>query len=271
MRVVKMSGAGNDFLVLGPEESAALGTNLVDWTRRACRRRVSIGADGVLLVEPEGTDRVSVRFLNPDGSPAFCGNGSRCAARFAWLRGYAGSSMTLRTDVGEVCATVDGESVSLRLPAPRDGGVMTFDCGGDRLEGRSIDAGVPHVIAFATGPLADLPLDRWGPAVRHDERLGAAGANFDLVVTHEDARLALRTWERGVEGETLACGSGAIAAAFAWRLRGGPGSVEILPASGIPLRVELPGSPASPDAAILSGDARVIFEATVSAEATRGF
>jgi len=265
--VWKMSGAGNDFLVLGPEAAARISDNLAAWVRRVCRRRLSVGADGVLLVEPCGADRVRVRFYNPDGSPAFCGNGSRCAARFASLTGLTGERLILETSIGEIRAEVRGSEVRVALPAPRDGGEVTIELADESIAGRAIDAGVPHFVVFVKG-VADAPLDRWGPAIRRHERFGPAGTNVDLVALAPDGSLDLRTWERGVEGETLACGSGAVAAAVAARAGGGPPRSRVVPASGIPLEVELTGPVEAPDAAILTGDARLIFEARLAPEAT---
>jgi diaminopimelate epimerase len=158
-RLVKMSGAGNDFLVLDVEQSRRVEGQLAAWVRRVCRRGLSIGADGVLLVEPAGPDRVRVRFFNPDGSPAFCGNGSRCAARFARERGFAGPAMTLETEIGELSAEVLGERVRLTLPAPRDAGVRTVEWEGGRLVGRSIRAGVPHFVVWCES-VVGAPLER---------------------------------------------------------------------------------------------------------------
>ena len=141
---------------------------------------------------------------------------------------------------------------------------------GQRLEGHAIDAGVPHFVVW-TDPVDAAPLGSWGPAVRSHPEFGAAGSNLDLVAWRADGALALRTWERGVEGETLACGSGALAAAHAARLEGGPESVTVLPASGIPLTVRLPGPAARPEQALLEGDARFVFEGVPGPDATRGF
>jgi diaminopimelate epimerase len=265
VRVTKMSGAGNDFLVLGPPAAAALAGRIVDWTRRVCRRGVSVGADGVLVVEPASAGHVSVRFLNPDGSPAFCGNGSRCAARYARLEGLAGDRMILDTEWGEIPAAVDRDRVTLDLPAPADLGPRTVRVGDLSLDGRLVHAGVPHFV-LRVSDLRSAPLAQWGPVIRNDAALAPSGVNVDLIAG-QGGEVRIRTYERGVEGETLACGSGAVAAALAHRLEGGPESVTLVPASGRPLVVTLPGSAARPAGAVLTGDARRIFDATVTAEA----
>jgi len=269
VRVTKMSGAGNDFLVLGREADRRLAGN-VEWVRRVCRRRLSVGADGVLCVEPLGPDRIGVEFRNPDGSLAFCGNGTRCAARYAHLQGWAGDEMLLETAAGEVRAEIEGERVRLTLPPPRDLGRATLEVDGGELSGRQVDAGVPHFVV-EVDVLDEAPLERWGPVVRRHALFGSAGTNLDLVERGPQERIRLRTWERGVEGETLACGSGAVAVAFAARLAGAAETLDILPAGGVPLQVSLPGPRESPRAAVVTGDARVIFEGSLGADATRGF
>jgi len=263
--VVKMSGAGNDFLLLGPEAIERLGDGLEAWVRLVCRRRLSVGADGVLLVRPLGGDRVDVRFHNPDGSRAFCGNGSRCAARFARLKGMAGASMVLATDAGDVVARVSADGVSLWIAAPRDDGRIVVDLPGKCIEGRAIFAGTPHVVSWVE-EIECAPLERWGPAVRGHARFAPVGVNFNVVERAGD-RVRIRTWEKGVERETLACGSGAIAAAAAARAAGAGDCITVIPASGIPLEVRFESS----DEVVLTGDARVIFEGSVGDEATRGF
>jgi len=269
VQVTKMSGAGNDFLVLGHENGRRLARD-AEWVRRVCRRRLSVGADGVLIVEPVGPDRIRREFRNPDGSPAFCGNGTRCAARYARLQEWAGDSMLLETAVGEVRAEMKGERVRLTLPPPRDLGCASIEIGGEDLHGRQVDAGVPHFVV-EVGALDDAPLERWGPPARRHARFGSAGVNLDLAERGPQDRIRLRTWERGVEGETLACGSGAVAAAFAARLTGAAEELQVVPASGVTLEVKLPGPRERPQAAVVTGDARVIFEGRLGADAARGF
>lgn len=223
-----------------------------------------------MVVAPSGERRVRVRFLNPDGGEAFCGNGSRCAARFAVLRGWAGSgAFLLETRVGEVEATVEGPAVRLVLPPPRDLGVAVLEIEGARIEGRSIDSGVPHFVVRVED-VSSAPLERWGPILRGHRRFGAEGTNVDVVSVGEGS-VRVRTWERGVEGETLSCGTGAVAAAHAARIAGTGERVRVMPASGVALTVTLPGPPHAPHSAVLEGDARMVFEGTLAPEGTEGF
>jgi diaminopimelate epimerase len=263
VRITKMSGAGNDFLVLGPDAAAAIAGDVAGWVRRVCLRGLSVGADGVLLVEPSGADRVRVRFYNPDGGEAFCGNGSRCAARFARLRGMAADRLVLETCDGEIPAEVTGGRVSLRLPMPRDAGPLSVDLGAELLRGRRIVAGAPHFVVFVDDPYA-APLERWGPVVRRHTDFAPEGTNLDLVRS-DGPEAVLRTWEKGVERETLACGSGAVAAAAAVRSLGAGDEVTIVPRSGIPLEVSFGAG----GEVVLRGDARMVFEGHLAPEAVR--
>jgi diaminopimelate epimerase len=260
-----MSGAGNDFLVVGPADASKVGSDRKTWVRRVCARGLSLGSDGVVFVESLGSDRIGVRFVNPDGSSAFCGNGSRCAARFALLEGLSGPHMTLVTDAGELEADVRQAAVRLKLPTPTDHGEREVEAAGQIHRGRFVTAGIPHFILFVEDP-AESPLETWGPALRRNAAFGAAGTNVNLAAI-DDGRLRLRTWERGVEGETLCCGSGAVAAALAARLRGAPERIEVVPSGGIPLHVELPGPTAAAHHAILEGEARVLFRGEIDPEA----
>jgi diaminopimelate epimerase len=262
----KMSGAGNDFIVLDASAWENVPGDRAAWVRAVCRRGVSVGADGVLVVGPDGVGRVRVVFFNPDGGEAFCGNGSRCAARYAAKRGAAPAAMTLATAVGDVPARVDGGVVRLTLPPPRDLGAVVLESAADAFRGRRVIAGVPHLVIPVAG-LASYPLDRVGPLLRRHPELGPSGANVDLVESDERGCIHVRTWERGVENETLSCGTGAVAVAMAARLEGAPDRVVVVPRSGLPLTVTIEGDPARPISASLEGDARFIFEGTLDAEA----
>jgi diaminopimelate epimerase len=268
VRFTKMSGAGNDFVVLDAETWNRLSESRARFVRAVCRRGLSVGADGVLVVSGEGPDRVRVLFFNPDGGEAFCGNGTRCAARYAALHGLAsGTGMRLVTAAGEVRAVVDAAVVRLSLPPPEDLGEVVLESSGESYRARWIVAGVPHVVVPVVG-LSDIGVDRIAPPLRRHPALGPAGANVDLVETDGRGRVHVRTWERGVENETLACGSGAVAVALAARLSGASESVVVVPRSGSVLTVVLPGDAKHPSGAELIGDARLVFEADLDPEAT---
>ncbi len=211
----KYSGAGNDFAI-------ALASDLhsrepSDLARLICPRATGVGVDGLIVVEPRGQDRVAARFFNPDGSEfSTCGNGTRCIARFAGRRGLtSGTAIAIETSAGVVQASVIGERVALDYEMEiwvERAVSVTYD--GAPNTGWLVQVGTPHlVIPIETMPEGEIEV--LAAPIRFDPSLGASGANVDLVLRESPAEVSIRTYERGVEAETLACGSGAMAAALA--------------------------------------------------------
>ncbi|HMA29209.1 MAG TPA: diaminopimelate epimerase [Thermoanaerobaculia bacterium] len=269
----KMSGAGNDFLVFGTR--VARSPEVAEAIRRLCRRGTGVGADGVLFVFPERPgdpfSRIVADYVNADGSAGrFCGNGTRCAARFAVLRGLTGPSLVVTTGWGAVGATVraDGK-VELALPEPVAVGrsVPSLDEGGRTLErdAFAMAVGVPHVVSYvkADVDLESMDISVLGPlARRHPAMREGANANFVKVLS--PSRIAVRTWERGVEAETLACGSGAVASAVVSSfLTGSPPPVSVATRSGETLEVSFVKDGEVARDVTLTGDAHVVFEGTL--------
>lgn len=258
---VKMHGAANDFVVIDhrepflPADRAAL-------FARMCDRRRGVGADGVLLLERGTGLDFAMRYCNSDGRPAdFCGNGARCLARFALDRGL-GKDGTVRfasgAGVQEARRTADGRAIELHFgPVGAAGALEEVAAAGESFSGRLVVAGVPHfVVGVADVEL--VPLAGHGPALRWHPRFAPAGANVDFVATLGAARLAMRTWERGVEGETPACGSGAIASAL-WAAAAGERSpITVVTAGGDALVVSFARDGGGWDVR-LTGPAEVAF------------
>jgi len=266
----KMSGAGNDFLVFGAR--VEMGPRVIEAVRRLCRRGTGVGADGVLFVFSERpgdpSSRIVADYLNADGSRArFCGNGTRCAARFAVLKGLAGPSLVVATGWGAIGATVrDDGTVTLALPEPVAIGrtVPSLDPAGRTLErdAFALVVGVPHVVLYvrADVDLDALDLSILGPLNRRHPAL-QEGANANFVKVLSRSRIAARTWERGVEAETLACGSGAVASAVATSFLTGSGPpVSVATRSGETLEVSFVKDGEVARDVTLTGDARVVFE-----------
>ncbi|MCS7181783.1 MAG: diaminopimelate epimerase [Thermoanaerobaculum sp.] len=214
MRFAKWHGAGNDFLLFLPEDGQDLERRLPALVPFLCHRRLGIGADGVLLLVPQGPAHVRLVYFNQDGSrAAFCANGARCAAAF--LRRRLGlSQVLLDTDFGPVPAVVGEAEVTLQLPPPQPvTGWLELPVGTTLWRGFALTVGVPHLVLpvawsdFWSHPLAEAP------ALRAHPLLGPEGANVHFAQTQQ-GQLGLRSYERGVEGETLSCGSGAVAAAW---------------------------------------------------------
>ena len=278
----KMTGAGNDFVVL-PSLPGALPIPPSDFVQRICRRGVSVGADGVLFVAPaadatmstreargvpagaggeeprSGADVVLIHYNSDGGRSEFCGNGSRCAARFAVLTGVASSPLRLATDAGVLLAEIQGADVRIEVPPPSDPVEIALEAMGRTSTGWSVRAGVPHFVVPVADPAA-VDVARLGAALRAHPVHGPAGANIDFVGPLEGGRARLRTFERGVEAETLACGSGAIAAAAVLAKLGAAPPILLTPTSGIDLRVDYGAGSAAPRRFHLTGEARVVFE-----------
>ena len=239
----KLEGAGNDF-VRGIGSWARRLVREPDLAHRFCDRRRGIGADGTLALEAIGADRVRLCYRNADGSKGeFCGNGTRCAARAAVELLGCHQNVVIETGWAEIPATVDGSSVTLELPPPRIGPTQ-LKCA--ELEGLGngllLKIGVPHLVIETSG-LADLDLDAVGPYLRHHSAVGPEGANVNFFEAETDRVLKVRTWERGVEAETLSCGSGLVAVALVVMSDWGTDHVELLPLSGDRLFVEALGEP----------------------------
>lgn len=211
----KMSGSGNDFIVVDNRRGLVATDAGAALARRLCQRNFSIGADGLILIERSREADFAWRFFNADGSePAMCGNGGRCAARFAYLKGIAPVRMRFMTGAGLIRAAVKGDRVKLQLPLPygyRERVAVEVD--GRRFDPGFLVVGVPHAVVPAAA-LEEIPVARWGRALRNDPAFGPAGANVNFFHVDGPRRLRVRTYERGVEDETMACGTGSVATAL---------------------------------------------------------
>jgi diaminopimelate epimerase len=231
----KMQGAGNDFVVIDhrqPFLPEPLGSLVV----RLCDRRRGVGADGVLLLESDADHDFAMRYYNADGRPAeFCGNGARCLARLALELGLGrGGEVRFRTAAGVQSArrAAGGAGIELAFGrVARPGSPLEVEAAGRPFSGVLVRAGVPHFVV-AVERVEWVPVAEWGAALRRHPAFGPAGANVDFVSALAADRVGMRTFERGVEGETLACGSGAIASAL-WAAGRGAGSpVAVVTAGG---------------------------------------
>jgi diaminopimelate epimerase len=232
LEFTKMNGAGNDFIVIDNRFYNFTDTELTDLARKLCPRRIGIGADGILaFARPEDkNNHYRMRYLNADGSiGTMCGNGARCLARYAREAGVQDEEMQFETDAGVYRAMVPYEPeahVRLFVPSPRDW--RPSQPLADTLP-EAIPAvhylwtGTEHVVCFLDN-VVTAPVQTWGPRIRHDDALAPAGANVNFVQVlepeNEIAHLRARTFEKGVEQETLACGTGAMASALAAHLLG---------------------------------------------------
>jgi diaminopimelate epimerase len=269
-----MAGGGNDFVMIDNRPGRI--TDGGDLARRICTRALSVGADGLILIEASARATFRMRYYNADGSfGAFCGNGTRCAARFAFLNVIAGRKMTIETDAGIVNAEIlDGGQVTLALPPP-----MNFRpkrplaVGEQTVNGSSILVGVPHYVLFLRDDLWAQSIAPLGSLIRrHPDLEPDGGANVNFVVVRDSHSIEVRTYERGVEAETLSCGSGVVASAVTSALFGKVQSpVSVLTRSGIAYEVSFTVRDGYADEVRLKGDARLIYRSTITPETLEGF
>lgn len=262
----RLSGAGNDFLALVEPPTPPTAAQMRAW----CRRGVSLGADGVFVIRRGATaGDVAMDYYNADGGAAdLCLNGVRCAAQLAFHLGWAEREALVHTPAGAVRGRrLSDSAVEVEAPLPAAPPQRVSIPAGERtLDGWYLTVGVPHAVIPWRGELADCALATLGPAVRHHAAF-PTGANANFVRYLGDHQLDLRTWERGVEAETLACGTGvlaAVAVGVASRQLALPARVRTR--GGFTLNVDGEVAEEHPQGALavrrwtLSGDARLIAE-----------
>ena len=268
-----MAGGGNDFVVI--DNRGGRVREAADLTRRICTPHLSVGADGLILIETSARATFKMIYLNADGSRAdFCANGTRCAARFAFMNVIAPKRMTIETDSGVIGAEVsDGGAVTLSLPSPQSFVPnRELKVGNTTVRGSSILVGVPHFVVFLRKDLWQQNILPLGRALRNHPDLAPAGANVNFVVVRDWRSIEVRTYERGVEDETLSCGSGVVASVSTAALFGKARSpVSVLTRSGITLEVAFSLAGHELFDLRLKGDARLIYRAAVTPETLEGF
>jgi diaminopimelate epimerase len=212
LKFTKMNGAGNDFVIVDNRDNA-LSINK-EQIERICQRQRGVGADGFLAVEPaqNGAD-YRMRYYNADGGEAeMCGNGARCFARFVNnLEGNALTQTSFETIAGVIRGEFLGKEVRIQLSDPFDFSLnQSLEIAGTPTTVHSVNTGVPHAVVFVND-LAALDIKKLGAATRFHEHFAPAGTNVNFVQVTEPDRIQIRTYERGVEDETLACGTGMVA------------------------------------------------------------
>ena len=269
---MKLAGSGNDFILIDNRRGALASTRLKKLAVQLCRRRWSVGADGLIVIEPSSRADFKWRFFNADGSRAgFCGNGARCAARFAHIKKIARRHMVFETRVGLITAEVispRGERVKVRMPDPKGLRLdVKIPIDGEERTTHLIDTGVPHCI-YMVDDLDKADVEGLGRTTRNHRFFRPWGTNVNFVNVMNTHRIAIRTYERGVEGETLGCGTGAIAAtAIASKLASATSPVTVIPASGLPLIVSFTVEDGACQEVFLEGDARVIYDGHIKPDA----
>ena len=211
----KMHGGGNDFVLIDHREQLIPEAEYSRFAKRVCAPKIGVGADGLILIETSEKADFRWRFFNADGSEAeMCGNGARCAARFAVIHGLAGPSLAFETMAGLIAAEVQDRQVEVTMVGVEDLRLnLSIPLEKGRLCGHFLRVGVPHV-AVPVDNLDEVPIRAWGREIRYHRLFEPAGTNVNFVKIKDLHNLAVRTYERGVEDETLACGTGAVASAI---------------------------------------------------------
>ena len=209
---VKMVGAGNDFIII----EARNDLDYTKFTKAVCARQNGIGADGVLILDKSKKSDYQMRIINADGSEAeMCGNGARCMAAFIVANFKAVKPLfSMETLAGEILAEAQNDVARVRLSNPKDYRPnLNITVANQKLEVHYIDTGVPHTVVFVDG-LQEVATNTLGALIRHHPRFAPRGTNVNFVENTRDGMVSVRTYERGVEAETLACGTGAVATAL---------------------------------------------------------
>ena len=255
-----MHGAANDFILVDDR-----GCNFPaadrDWLANIAARRTGIGCEGVILIQPSDKADFRMRFYNPDGGEVeMCGNGARCVARLANELGVASQNMTIDTVAGILQAEAMGDSVRLGMTKPFDMLLEKTLSGDNPLLYSSINTGVPHVVVVVDS-LDDCDVMGLGNMIRYHQDFAPAGTNVNFIKVTGPNSIRVRTYERGVEAETLACGTGMVACSLiAGKLGLVKAPVDITPASGDLLTVEFKINGDEFEEVTLLGPAVHVFE-----------
>jgi diaminopimelate epimerase len=260
----KMNGAGNDFVLVDNRDGS------LDLDRgtiaRLCDRHRGIGADGLLAVEAaqDGAD-FRMRYYNADGGEAeMCGNGARCFARYASRLSGASEAVSFETIAGVISATLLGERVQLRMSRPKDLALgANLDVAGTPLTIHFVNTGVPHAIVQAEN-LEQVDIRKLGSAIRYHAHFAPKGTNANFIQPIDSRTLAIRTYERGVEDETLACGTGVVASALVYhQLTSAPSPIGVKVRGGDILEVGFEYNGSTYENVTLTGPADFVFDGQV--------
>jgi diaminopimelate epimerase len=261
----KMHGAGNDF-VLFDDRAGSFPVHDRVWLAALGDRRTGIGCEGFILLQRSSAADIRMRFFNPDGGEAeLCGNGARCVARLAHELGAAPANMSIETRAGRLTAEVTGTEVRVQMPAPSAWRLdQSLDAGGRTLRYHAVNTGVPHVV-IETTDLDAYPVHEMGQAIRRHSVFAPAGTNVNFIAVTAPDALRIRTYERGVEAESGACGTGAVAAALiAARLGRVRPPVAVATAGGYRLRIDFNLTADGAVAVALCGPTAHVFRGTIA-------
>jgi diaminopimelate epimerase len=261
----KMHGAANDF-VLADDRAMTFPASDGKWLAQLANRRTGIGCEGIILIQPSTRADFRMRFFNPDGGEVeMCGNGARCVARLASDIGAAPATMKIETIAGILEAETRGEQVRLTMTSPHGWQLrQSLVLGSRRIEYSFVNTGVPHAV-IEVDDLAACDVHSLGAGIRRHAAFAPAGTNANFIRTTGKHSLQVRTYERGVEAETLACGTGIVASALiACSLDRVAPPVSVQSASGDILTVDFTKTKDGAENVTLLGPAVHVFKGTLN-------
>ncbi|MCA1933546.1 MAG: diaminopimelate epimerase [Calditerrivibrio sp.] len=261
----KMSGSGNDFIIIDNRQLTFTKKDVRKFVSKVCKRSLSVGADGVIFIEPSDKADFKWDFYNSDGSTAeMCGNGSRCAARYAFLNGISGDKVTFESIAGIISAEItDDRRVKVKLTKPYD---FRKDISIDTIDrnflGFFVNTGVPHTVV-EVDDVENFDVKKYGNFIRFHSLFAPKGTNVNFCKVVGKNLVKIRTYERGVEDETLACGTGSAAVAYVLNMAGKVSSpVKLTTSGGMELIIHI-----EKEDIFLEGEARIIYKGTLTNEA----
>lgn len=264
LRFTKMNGAGNDFVLLD-NRAGDLRLDAAQISR-ICDRHRGVGADGVLVLErPANGATFRMRYYNSDGGEAeMCGNGARCFARFASHVAGPVEALSFETPAGVIGAQLEGELVRLQMSDPTDWRLnIAIPLDEETVNAHFVNSGVPHVVV-SVSDLENVDVAGRGSALRRHQLFSPTGANVNFMLQRGLGSIAIRTYERGVEAETLACGTGVVASALVFAATTNANSpISVLVRGGSELEVDFKKEDGEFSRVTLTGPAEFVFEGTI--------
>jgi len=264
LRFTKMNGAGNDFILIDNRA----GDIYLDRSQIAhlCDRHRGIGADGILLLE-KGSNRADfrMRYFNADGGEAeMCGNGARCFARFANKIAEPMDKISFETQAGVISARLVGDLVTLQMTEPTDLRLnIKVPAANENKTVHFINSGVPHVV-IPVPQIDVVDVSREGATIRYHKIFSPKGANVNFIEKCGANKIAIRTYERGVEDETLACGTGIVAGALIFAAtENASGPITVIARGGDELHVGFEKIDGQFRSVTLTGPAEFVFEGAI--------
>ncbi len=271
IKFTKMVAAGNDFVIIDNRKIQTTGIKLSLLAKQACDRKYGIGADGLLILEKTAKADIRMRIFNPDGSePNMCGNGIRCVALYCFKLGKLGHrvggeiSVKIQTKAGMLTAKTNKARVKAKIKMTRPKNLkldLPIQVAKRKIRVNFLNTGVPHAVVFVEG-IDKIDVDNIGRAIRFHKAFMPQGTNVNFVEIIDGKNIKLRTYERGVESETLACGTGTVASALivGSKMTGaGHNAINVCTRSGEILKVEFNKSTSIFNDVWLQGESRIVY------------